>query len=182
MEQPYPYRDQLLAATQAFLMGTPDAIARGKALSTACPNLPSYSIADTVWGGIKSVLSDTMFQEDPTYLRTLQGFLEGRAPLPHFGAEKYNFLPRMTSAERACFEALKALALLLHDFPGEAEDPEQSRYTARFEQARGMVQVALTRCLSCSQQSTRQPIALRCARSARCCLRCICNGPFWRSV
>jgi hypothetical protein len=144
MEQSsYPYREQLLAAVTAFLEATPEAIARGKALYIACPNPPHYSIADTVWGIIKSELSDSLFQEDSDYLRATQLFLEGRAPLPRYGAERYNFLPHLTLAERACYDTLQALALLLRDFPGEAQASDQIAYTACFEQVRDTAQAAL---------------------------------------
>lgn len=144
MAHTYPYREQLLLAVAAFLEATPEAIARGKALYTACPNPPPDTIADTVWGTIKSMLSDTLFQEDPGYLRTTKLFLEGRAPLPRIGAEQYNFLPRLSAEERACYDTLHALALHLSAFPADAQEPEQLAYTARFEQLRDAARVALS--------------------------------------
>ncbi len=143
MAQAYPYRKQLLAAVATFLEATPEAILRGKALYTACPIPPHYSIADTVWGTIKSTLSDSLFQEDRDYLRATQQFLEGRAPLPRIGAEQYNFLPLLSAEERTCYDTLQALALHLSAFPANAQESEQVAYTAHFEELRDAAQAAL---------------------------------------
>jgi len=143
MLKPLDYRRRLLTIVDAFIDPADVSHARAYRLVNRLYHdlrCRSQTIDDLVWGTFVRELTDSVFSENPSYLRTTRETLAHGSPQLRRAYLSYDFRPKFTAEERGWHTQLEDLAawLQIKPFPWLQHDPlpynEEGTPQAEYEQ------------------------------------------------
>lgn len=124
----------MLAAVDAFLAASPSSLNKAHQLVARCgkASLP-FTVGDIVWGYFIPHLKDSLFFEDPDFLRDLHTVLAAGSPEIHRTYLNYDFAWVLTADERAWLTTVSEMLDFLAGFPFAEDEAALHEYTRRAE-------------------------------------------------
>jgi hypothetical protein len=134
LARPLNVRRTLLAAVDAFLEASPSSLSKARQLLARCDKASRpFTVGDIVWGYFIPHLKDSLFCEDPDFLRDLRTVLAAGSPEIHRTYLNCDFARALTADERTWLTTVSDMLDFLGGFPFAENEAALHEYTRRTE-------------------------------------------------